>query len=663
VAAHVVFAFCLLQAHAAAAQTPQPLDLVALSLEQLMTIETTAGKKIQALADVPAAVFVISGEEIRRSGYRSLPEALRLAPGVQVAQINANQWAISIRGFNAPYSNKLLVLLDGRVVYTPAFGGVMWDSQDLLLEDVERIEVIRGPGGTLWGENAVNGVINVITKSAGQTTGAFAEAGVESVDGGFVGTRYGGRIGDDGGYRIYAKYFQRGYEPGARTGREEWEQARGGFRVDWATSSDDTVSIQGSGYSGSSTLNGRDVSLVAPFSRIVPHANEVDGGTVQVQWARRFASGADTQLRADLERSSRDSAYFAERRTTATLDFQHHPRPYRRNDVVWGAAYTSSADRMHGSFRLTFSPEEETLSVASGFIQDEIVVVPRRLRLVAGTKVLHNTYTGWEQQPNGRVLWTPGEDRSLWLAVSRAVRLPTRVEEGVRLNIVAQAIAAPPGVALARIDGSPGIGAERATAVELGYRMQVTPPWFVDMAVYRNAYSRLSMSALQGTPFLEVNPGPPHLVQQVSYSATGSGHSEGVELFTRWQTAGPWRLSGNYSWFRMRVSPLNMLNGNLNPGLNPSHQARVQAAFDLPRRMQLDLGVSHTSRLRATRVPAYTKLETRLAWRPRAQLELEIVAHNLLDKSHVEWLPVGGGATYENVEIPRSVVLRVSWRR
>ncbi|NOT27313.1 MAG: TonB-dependent receptor [Acidobacteria bacterium] len=659
----MVFAFCLLQGQTLTAQTPQPLDLAALSLEQLMTIETTAGKKIQALGDVPAAVFVISGEEIRRGGYRSLPEALRLAPGVQVAQINANQWAISIRGFNAPYSNKLLVLLDGRVVYTPAFGGVMWDSQDLLIEDVERIEVIRGPGGTLWGENAVNGVINVITKSAAQTTGAFAEAGVESVDGGFVGTRYGGAIGDDGGYRIYAKYFQRGYEPGALTGREEWDQARGGFRADWGASSDDTFSIQGSGYSGSSTLNGRDVSLVAPFLRLVPHANEVDGGNVQAQWVRRLAGGADTQLRADLERNSRSSMYFAERRTTATLDFQHHPRPYRRNDLVWGAAYTTSADRMNGSFRLMFSPEEETLRVASGFIQDEIALVPRRLRLVAGTKILHNTYTGWEQQPNGRVLWTPGEDRSLWFAVSRAVRLPTRVEESVRLNIAAQPIPVPPGVALVRIEGTQGIGAERATAVELGYRMQVTAPWFVDMAVYRNAYSRLSMSALQGAPFLEVNPGPPHLVQQVSYSATGSGRSEGAEIFTRWQAAGAWRLSGNYSWFRMRVSPLNMLNGNLNPGLNPSHQARAQASFDFPHRVQWDLGLSHTSRLQATGVPAYTKLETRLAWRPRGPLEVELAAQNLLDDSHVEWLPVGGGALYENVEIPRSIVLRVSWRR
>ena len=351
-----------------ASASQQPVDLLALSLEQLMTIEITAGKKIQTLADVPAAVFVISGEDIRRGGFRSIPEALRMAPGVQVAQINANQWAISVRGFNAPYSNKLLVLVDGRVVYTPAFGGVFWDVQDLLLEDVERIEVIRGPGGTLWGENAVNGVINVITKTATETKGAFAEAAAEGMDGGFVGTRYGGGIGTAGDYRVYAKYFHRSYEAGARTTPEEWKQARGGFRVDWRAGAKDTLSVQGSGYSGSSILNGRDVSLFAPFSSLVEHAGSVDGGNLQAQWLHRYADRADLRLRADVERTTRGSPNFAERRTTATLDLEHHVQPSGRHDVVWGAAYARSTDRVNGSFRLTFVPAEDSFAVGSGFL-------------------------------------------------------------------------------------------------------------------------------------------------------------------------------------------------------------------------------------------------------------------------------------------------------
>lgn len=641
----------------------QPEDLASLSLEQLMNIETTAGKKIQTLGDIPAAVFVISGEDIKRGGYRNLPDALRLAPGVQVAQINASQWAISIRGFNAPYSNKLLVLVDGRVVYTSSFGGVFWDVQDLLLEDVERIEVIRGPGGTLWGENAVNGVINVITKAADATQGAFADAGVGSIDGGFVGTRYGGTIGGAGDYRVYAKYFHRSYDAGARAGAESLEQARGGFRLDWRTSPDDTLSFQGGGYSSSSTLNVRDPALVPPFSVVAQRDFEMDGGNVQAQWVRRYAGGADIRLRADLERTRRNSPHLVDHRTTSTVDLQHHVQASRRHDVVWGAAYAVSSDRMNGSFRLAFEPAEQTFVVKSGFVQDDITLIPRRLRVVAGTKILHNTYTGWEQQPNARVLWTPGEDRSLWFAVSRAVRLPTRVEEGFRLNAAVQPIPVPPGLLLIRLQGTPGVGSERVTAHELGYRMQVTAPWFVDLAVYRNTYSRLSVSVPTGTPFLEINPGPPHLVQAIGFSATGSGHSEGAEIFSRWQSAGPWRVSGSYSWFHMKVSPLNLHNDNLNPGLNPTHRAGVQADFDLPHRVQWNLGVSHTSRLGATGVPAYTRVETRVAWRLRESLEVELAAQNLLDASHVEWLPVGGGGTHETLAVPRSVVVRASWRR
>ena len=396
---------------------------------------------------------------------------------------------------------------------------------------------------------------------------------------------------------------------------------------------------------------------------MVEHAGQVDGGNVQAQWTRRYADNADLRLRADVERTTRNSPYFAERRTTATLDLQHHVQASRRHDLVWGAAYATSADRMNGSFRLTFTPAEDSFVVGSGFVQDDITLVPRRLRVVAGTKVLHNTYTGWEQQPNARVLWTPNEDRSLWFAVSRAVRLPTRVEEGVLLNIAAQATAAPPGVALVRVQGSPGGGAEHATAYELGYRMQVIAPWFVDLTVYRNIYTRLNFSVLSGAPFLEMSPGPVHVVQPIGYSNSGSGDAEGAELFTRWQASGPWRVSASYAWSRMDVSPLNALNANVNPDLNPSHRGRVQAAFDLPHRLQWDLGISHTSRLRATSVPAYTQLDTRLAWRPRGPVEIDLVAQHLLDASHVEWIPVGGGALYQNIEVPRSVVLRVTWRR
>ena len=399
----------------------------ALSLEQLMDIETTAGKKTADPGRRPGGRVC---DFWRGHPARRVPELFPTRCGQRRACKLRDQRQ-PVGHFDPwvqrPVSNKLLVLVDGRVVYTPTFGGVFWDVQDLLLEDVERIEVIRGPGGTLWGENAVNGVINVITKTAGETRGTFAEAGTHSMDGGFVGTRYGGGLGTTGDYRVYAKDFHRAYEAGAETTAEEWTQARGGFRLDWRAGARDTLSVQGAGYSGESLLNGRDVLLVPPFSSTVEHTwDEWTAGT-----SRPSGHGVTTGMpncgcrrtwngRRAAVRTSPNGVH-----EQPTLDLQHHVRPSGRHDLVWGAAYARSADRLNGSFRLSFVPTEDSFVVGSGFVQDDITLVPDRLRVVAGTKVLHNTYTGWEQQPNARVLWTPNQDRSIWLAVSRAVRLPT----------------------------------------------------------------------------------------------------------------------------------------------------------------------------------------------------------------------------------------------
>jgi len=413
----------------AAAHAP---DLTELTLEQLMTVEiTSASKKEEPLWDSAAAVFVITGEDIRRAGMKSIPEALRLAPGVQVAQFGANRWAISARGFNATFSNKLLVLIDGRTVYTPLFAGVFWDAQDTLLEDIERIEVIRGPGGTLWGANAVNGVINIITKQAKATQGGYVEVGGGTEERGFVGTRYGGRIGSDLFYRGYFKYANHdnlvtatGHE-----GIDDWRTYRGGFRLDWEPSTRDTVTVQGDLYKGDFGQTLPIPSLLPPFSATRESRDDFAGGNVLSRWRHRMADRRETSVQFYYDRTHRDELLFHETRDTVDLEFQHRFPLGARHDLIWGVDTRVTIDALNkiNSPTLVFEPRRRTDHLVSGFIQDQIALIHDRLMLTLGSKFEHNSFSGFEAQPNARLVYSPNAWNRVWTAVSRAVRTTCQI--------------------------------------------------------------------------------------------------------------------------------------------------------------------------------------------------------------------------------------------
>src|SRR5438093_3529420 len=412
-------------------------DLADMSLEDLTKIEVTSvSKHKEKLADAPAAIFVITQEDIRRSGVTTIADALRLAPGLEVARVASHDWAITSRGFNELYANKLLVLIDGRSVYTPLFSGVYWDVQDTLLEDIDRIEVIRGPGATLWGANAVNGVINITTKSAKETIGGLLSGGYGTEEQGFGSARYGGKLGEDAYYRGYVKYFNRDSSalPSGAQANDAWEMYRGGFRTDWEPSAQNLFTLQGDAYAGTENQTVTLFTPAFPFTQPDASKMRVSGGNVIGRWTHTFTPDSDLKLQIYYDRTDRAVDYFKEMRNTADFDLQYRHPLWQRHDVTWGVGFRyADSDTSRSNFTLAFIPPERITRIFNTFIQDEITLVKERLRLTLGSKFERNDYTGFEIQPSGRLLWTPHERHSVWASVSRAVRTPSRAEVDSRI--------------------------------------------------------------------------------------------------------------------------------------------------------------------------------------------------------------------------------------
>ena len=456
-------------------------QLKELSLEELMDIEVTSvSKRPERLSETASAIQVITQEDIRRSGATRLPEALRLASNLEVAQIDSRRWAISARGFNSPFSNKLLVLIDGRTVYTPLFAGVFWDVQDTLLEDIDRIEVISGPGATLWGANAVNGVINIITKDAKDTQGTLLAGGGGTELRGFGGVRYGGAVAPNFRYRIYGKYFDRDGTvlPDGRDASDDWHQGQGGFRMDWDASESDVFTVQGDGYDGRISQAGAD-------------AIDVSGANVIGRWSHTFYEGSELTLQLYYDRTHRDiPGEVSEDLDTYDVDFQHRFPLGERHDIVWGLGYRLIEDDVGNSPAVAFLPPQVSRQWFSGFVQDEIALVKDRVHLTLGTKIEHNDYTGFEFQPSGRLAWRLSEQQILWSAISRAVRTPSRIDRELFLRVDDPDL---------RIDGGPDFESEELLAYELGYRVQPFSRLGLSLAAYYNDYddlrSRESQSA------------------------------------------------------------------------------------------------------------------------------------------------------------------------
>ncbi len=663
-----VLLLSLTMAAACFGQSPPPdaalqNTLKGLSLEQLAGIEVTSvSKSPVTVTRTPAAVFVITQQDIRRSGATTLPEALRLAPGVEVAQIDSVKWAVGIRGFEGRLSKAVLVLIDGRNVYSPLFHGVYWEVQDTLMEDIDRIEVVRGPGGTIWGPDAVDGVISIITRNSRDTRGAFVQAGGGSVDQGFVSMRYGGGNGRNFSYRVYAKGST--VSPQFHWDRNEfddWRRTQGGFRMDWDVTGHDSVTIQGDGYDGDAGESVRITTISPPGAQIVNKNAELSGANILGRWKHIFSGGSDLQVQLYYDRANRLQSNQAEYRNTTDFDLVHHITLGARNDVVWGfGARLSPASLPAVIPTYVFTPSARVDQLYSGFAQDEFQLVPNRLSVTAGAKLLHGSFTGFDLEPSGRLLWTPSEHQSFWAAVTRAVRTPSDNEDTIR-SVTLRSLS-PLTVSLTQGDGL--FTSETVVGYELGYRQLITPTVSLDIATFYNRYNHLAS-----------------LEPQASYSATDSitgqtymvnpfvnrnglrGTTKGFEIAPSWKPATWWRVQGSYSYLDMNLQTLpgssDISTVTVSEGSSPRHQFGAQSFLDIRGHLEFSQTARYVSPLRIQMTPGYETVDLRLAWQGIPHLEVAITGQNLLQPHHVEY----GGDPGALVGIKRSILASVTWRK
>lgn len=656
-------AFVALLATFGFAQQPVE-DLTTMTLEELINIDiSSVSKKDEKLFRTAAAAYVITQEDIRRSSATSIPELLRMAPGLEVARINANIWAITARGFNGRFADKLLVMIDGRSVYTPLSSGVNWDLQDLVLEDIERIEVIRGPGATLWGANAVNGVINIITKSAKDTQGGLLTIGGGSEEHEFGSFRYGGQLGGNTHYRVYAKYFNRAntLDASGKNAADHWDMLHGGFRLDSQASARDSLTLQGDIFQGDIGQTSSLTLLTPPFRRIVSGHRPASGGNLMGRWARILSDRSDMAVRLYFDRTNRDEIRFAESRNIFDFDFQHHAAVGRLHDLIWGFGYRVMSDEINGTFTRSADPEERTDHLYSAYVQDELKLIRDVFHLTLGTKVEHNSYTGLEIQPNVRLLWTPDRRQSLWAAVARAARTPARNDAGIRVNT-----AAFPGqggrTTLIRVLGNPDLKSEYLVAYELGYRVQPGRRFSFDVAAFYNTYNNLELDEPED-PFIESVPAPPHLVIPERFGNLMSGKTYGVEVAANWNVTRQWQLRAGYSSLHIQLRPdpkSNAEDPESEEGNSPKHQVQLRSHLRLPRNFEFDASFNFVSRLANQQIPSYARLDARVGWRMTEQLDASIGLLNLLSSGHREY-----GVTEDRVtatEIKRSIYGKVTWR-
>jgi iron complex outermembrane recepter protein len=622
---------------------------------------TSVSKQESTVGHSPAAIFVINPEMIRRSGATCIPEVLRMVPGMEVAHIDSNKWAITCRGFNGRYANKLLVLIDGRTVYTPVFSGVYWDTQDVVLEDIERIEVIRGPGGTLWGANAVNGVINVITKKAKDTQGAYVMAGGGTEEKLMDVFRYGGKIGDDGHYRVYGKHFDRGtfYDPNGDP-EDAWRQGRFGFRTDMNLDHDNTnnLTVQGDYYTGASGFQNNLTIPDFPFTQPFNGKEQVSGENVLARFRHVYNEDSDWALQVYYDHYARSGGVLGQDVKTYDLDYQYRFPIGERHKITCGAGFRGIHDNLPSQdfFDIHFSPVQRTYNLTSQFLQDEITLAEDRWFLTLGTKLEQNDFTGFEVQPSARLLFTPDRRHSLWGAVSRAVRTPSRTED----NAVITFPPSVPGV-FPRLYGNPDAQSEKLMAYEIGFRTQATDKFSWDIAAFYNVYTNL-WSVIQGNPFTEIDPPPPHGILPLLYNNSTnltSADTQGVELSANWSLSDTWRLYGQYTLLHMQIHQSDI---ELLKIADPQNQVYLRSSWDLSRDLKFDMIARYVDSITELYVPSYISMDLRLGWRPRKNLELAVVGQNLLDNQHLEFNPDIESLFTPSAEVPRGVYGTITYK-
>lgn len=610
-----------------------PSELKKLSLEQLVDVEiTSASRRPERILEAASAIDVVTEDVIHRSGATNLLDALRLSAGLELAQVDGHTWAVSARGFQIPIANKLQVLMDGRSLYTPLFSGVFWDVQRTFMPDLEQIEVIRGPGATLWGANAVNGVINIRTKSAKDTQGWLLDAGGGDEEG-YAGLRYGGQIGRDTYYRAYVMHQAHDdLSLGSGADAQDATQfTQGGFRVDTKVNGDDALTLQGDGYAGN--FEQPDLSDI-----------EVDGGNFIARWTHELVGDSSISLQTYYDYTHRlVPPTFEERRHTWDLELEGR-FVWNQQDVVYGAEYRVSADDIANlGPTFAFIPASKTVHLISGYVQDEWHVAPEKFSLIAGTKFEYNSFSGFEIQPTGRFVWTATKTQTFWGAISRAVRTPTRIDQDF--------VAPNPstgGTPLLLANGD--FDSEELIAYELGYRVQPTKMLSFDLAAYYNDYD-----TLRSTEIISNNP------LEFRFGNKLEGETYGATLAMRWRVTDWWHLDGSISGLRVHIRR-KPDSTSPNPGTgeanDPNYYGSLRSSFDLPWHLQFDAVLRYVDSLPDPATPAYTALDLRLAWSPRKNLELAVVGRNLLDPQHPEFANADPALTHE---VDRSVFATLRW--
>ncbi|HVZ45415.1 MAG TPA: TonB-dependent receptor [Ramlibacter sp.] len=616
-------ALCAWTAHAqpASVAARSDIDLSDLSIEQLANIVVTSvSRRDESLLRAAASAYVITADDIRRSGARSLPEALRLAPNLQVARVNAAQWSISARGFNNAIGNKLLVLVDGRTIYSPLFSGVFWDAQDVMLEDVDRIEVISGPGATLWGANAVNGVINVVTRASKDTQGALLGASGGGTDGQLA-ARFGGKLGQTGTFRVYGLGIEREHSHSASGAKlnDATRKKQAGWRADWDMGADG-FTFQGDAYEGGERPG-------------TPEAPKLDGANVLARWNRREVDGSSWQLQAYWDQSRRVEPFsFNDDMQVMDVEWQHSPALGQSHKLVWGAGYRQARDDTQATLLVRFIPQQKDLRWVNVFAQDEIALGDR-WAVTLGSKLERNVYTGWEFLPNARLAWTPSPTRMAWASLSRAVRAPARLDREFFF----------PGAPPFFINGGPNFQSEVAKVAEIGWREQPTPHLSYSVTLFYDQYEKLR----SGQP-------PPAVVQNMI-----EGHTSGVEAWGLWQVRDNWRLSAGFNQLH---KSLHLLPGSTDPtgpsalGNDPRMQWQVRSSLNAGAH-EFDTTVRHVGALPSPFVAAYTAVDLRWGWHVSRRTELSLLVQNLFDSAHVEYGAAPGAA-----EVQRAVWMKILWR-
>lgn len=638
---------------ASPARAQEGVDSLDLSPEQLFgAIVTSVSKSPEKLWNAPAAVYVLDSEDIQRMGVTSVAEALRRVPGVQVAKNSNSGWAVSIRGLTGALYNKLLVLIDGREVYDPLFSGVYWDIQDMVLEDIERIEVIRGPGATLWGSNAVNGVINITTKNASQTKGSYLNLVSGNQETGIGEVRYGAAMKNGGAFRVYGKsFFRNEFEKLDGTdANDEWKAVRTGFRTDWNSNNGDTWNVQGAYYYNEVGWLSTRAEFTAPFSRTINEEILARGGNLLATWGHTNDAGGQVEVKSYLNYTERAQSLLTNQRKTFDTDVQYQWPEYGRHDVITGVKYRFSRDDLGMGPLITAVEKQRTDHTFSGFIHDKITLKPDRWYLTLGSKLEHNDYTGVEAQPSARLQWHPSDTQMVWGAVSYAVRTPSRLEHD--LHIISSTGQLGANLVSADLISDTKFESEKMTAYELGYRNHLTPKILLDTAAFFNEYHDLRSvyigNIIQGTS-------PNRLILPFSYDNRTRAYTYGFETALDWQVRDNWKLGASYSFLDVNMKGPSETDERL----SPQGQFNVHSALDITPKLTMDTMLYYVSALPVISVDDYWRLDSHVSWQVTPTIELGLTGQNLLAESHREFSAL---TDINAVRIPRSIYGSVTWR-